>query len=115
MTHHVHTPERRRTARISLKGTVIMLAPEQTQRGRIVNIGPGGLLATTAVTAASKMLGRTADLEIRLDGQQSEWLRLVGRIARIENTTIAVVFEKVPSRFIQLIEEMANASHLSSR
>ena len=52
---------------------------------------------------------------IRLDCQQSEWLRLVGRISRIENTSIAIVFEKVPTAFIQLIEEMGNASHLSSR
>lgn len=101
--------DRRHSERISPKGTVILLSRVHSQRGRIANIGPGGLLATTAVTSASQLLGRTVDLELRFDSQHAEWLRLVGRVTRIEANAVAIAFEKVTSTFIRLLEEMSDA------
>ncbi len=102
--------ERRHSHRIALKGTVILLSRVHSQRGRISNISAGGVLATTAVTSAAQLLGRTVDLELRFDGPTAEWLRLVGRVMRIDANAIAILFESVSSRFIRLIEEMSTAA-----
>lgn len=107
--------DRRHSRRIALKGTVIMMSSQHSQRGRITNISPGGLLATTAVTPTSLLLGRTADLELRFDSPNAEWLRLVGRVTRIEATSIALAFEKVSSIFIRLIDEMSSAADRDGR
>jgi hypothetical protein len=107
--------ERRAGIRISPKVTAILLAGDVAQRGRISNISTGGFLATTAVTAAEKVLGASVDIELRLDGQHSEWLRLSGRVVRIGPNTIAVAFGAVPAAFSRLIDEMSTASHGDQR
>jgi len=108
-------PERRRHPRIAPKGTVIVTSAEHTQRGRISNLGQGGLLVATTVTAPSKLLGRAVEMEIRLDGQSAEWLRASGRILRITNDAIAILFDRVPPSLVRMIDEMASASRTHLR
>ena len=55
--------------------------------------------------------GRSLELELQIDGKSSQWIRLSGRVVRIEATTIAMTFDKVSVEFIQLVDEMLGASY----
>ena len=112
---HGGRPERRRSVRISPKGTVILRVDENDRRGRVANLGRDGLLATTDVMIAEEHLGRTIELELRLDDQLSEWLRISGRILRIGATSVAIAFDAVPEAFVRLVDEIATASYAHRR
>ncbi len=86
------------------------MAEGHTLRGRIANVGSGGVLATTASTTPSAVLDSKVDIELRLDGQDSEWLRLSGRVVRIGTETIALAFDMVPPAFVALISDSSHAS-----
>jgi hypothetical protein len=104
--------ERRRSVRISPKGTVIVLAGEDTCRCRIVNLCHGGILVAAPVKAGDVFFaGRSLEIELRLDGKDSRWLRMSGRIVRVQGTSIAMEFDKVSLEFIQLIEDSLGASY----
>ncbi|TMQ22454.1 MAG: PilZ domain-containing protein [Deltaproteobacteria bacterium] len=104
--------ERRRDVRISPKGTVVLLAGGDTCRCRIVNLSHGGVLVTVPVEAGDMFVpGRSLELELQIDGKSSQWIRLSGRVVRIEATTIAMTFDKVSVEFIQLVDEMLGASY----
>lgn len=102
--------ERRKCARIVLKGTAILLGGELAQRGRVANIGEGGMLLTTAVSAPARMLGRQVDMEVRLDGQNAQWIRVSGRIVRIGAERLAVTFDSLPAMMLRMIDEMTAES-----
>ncbi|HSN30493.1 MAG TPA: PilZ domain-containing protein [Kofleriaceae bacterium] len=106
--------ERRKHARIALKGTAILLAGEHAVRARLVNLGQGGFLASTLVTAPSRLLGRSADIELRLDDPLSQWNRLAGTIVRIGNLSVAVSLDATPS-LVRLVDEMTAASRTRER
>jgi CheY-like chemotaxis protein len=108
------TSERRKHARISLKGTAILLAGEHAVRARLVNLSEGGFLATTLVTAPARLLARAVDIELRLDDSQSQWNRLEGKIVRIENGTIAIELGATPA-LVRLVDDMAAASRTRKR
>ena len=103
--------ERRRTLRFSPKGSVILHDGAQVIRGRISNLGGGGMLVTTEATATGSLSMRTVEIELRLDGVADEWLRVTGRVRRIGGRTLAIEFETVPSSFVQLVDDTATASH----
>jgi len=109
-----HVPERRQHARIVLKGTAILLAGEYAVRARLINLSEGGFLATTLVTPPMRLLGRSADIELRLDDPMSQWKRLEGKITRIESDSVAVSLESTPG-LLRLIDEMTNASRTRQR
>jgi hypothetical protein len=101
--------ERRRSVRISPKGTVILFAGEHVEHGRIANLSGGGLLATTDGSPPEALLDARVDLELRLDAATSEWLRLTGRVTRVGAHEIALALE--PSEpFVQLMEGSSSAS-----
>ncbi len=106
--------ERRKHGRIALKGTAILLAGEHAVRARLVNLGEGGFLATTLVTAPMRLLGRTVDIELRLDDPLSQWNRLEGKIVRIGNDSVAISLHPTPA-LIRLVDEMTNASRTRER
>jgi hypothetical protein len=103
--------ERRRNVRACPKGTVILHAGTQVLRGRITDLGHGGLSAKIHVTTAEQILGREVELELRLDGQHQEWVKLTGKILRIGGRSIAVAFEQAPAAFTALIDATLTASH----
>lgn len=107
--------ERRRSTRISPKGTVLLVAGEHTQRGRIANLGRYGLLMTTGAAATEQLLGRQVEIELRLDDGRSEWLRLSGRVLRIAATNIAVSFDDAPAELAHLVDETSSASYAHQR
>jgi hypothetical protein len=107
--------ERRRYVRIAPKGTVILHAAGHVQRGRITNLGEGGMLVATKVTAPDRLLGRTAEIEIRLDGMSAQWLRAAGKIVRIGAAGVAVAFDMLPATLMRAIDEMSTASHARLR
>lgn len=106
--------ERRGHQRIALKGTAILLAGEHVVRARITNLSEGGFLASTLVSAPARMLGRTVDIELRLDDPQAKWIRLEGKIVRIVAETVAVSFIAT-SALIRLVDAMGTASRARLR
>jgi len=113
MTSSTKPPERRQHQRVSPKGTVIFAAGEQRERGRITNISIGGMLAT--MTTTPDMLDRYVELDLRLDDRLARWLRLTGKVVRIDGTSVAVAFADVPAVFVRLIDEISTASHADRR
>jgi hypothetical protein len=107
--------ERRKYARIMLKGTVIIVAGEHTHHGRIANLSEGGLLALTQVKLPSANLGRRGELELRLDDQKASWTAVSGRVLRIGGDRVALAFDAVPATLLRLIDEMTLASRLRLR
>ena len=106
--------ERRKHARIALKGTAILLAGEYAVRARLVNLSEGGFLATTLVTAPIRLLGRSVDIELRLDDPASQWNRLEGTIVRIGDERVAISLEPTPA-LVRLVVEMTDASRTRER
>ena len=109
-------PDRRRHPRIEPKGTVTLHALGNTHRGRLLNIGPGGMCVATEVSLSERLLGRSVDLELRFDGALAAWQRLTGRVSRIAAADAAVVFESSTSpSLLRLLDGLTTASHASAR
>jgi hypothetical protein len=106
--------ERRKHPRIALKGTAILLAGEHAVRARLVNLSQGGFLGSTLVTSPRPLLGRSADIELRLDDRLSQWNRLEGKIVRIANGSVAICFHTTPA-LVRLVDEMTVASRARER
>ncbi|HTL34441.1 MAG TPA: PilZ domain-containing protein [Kofleriaceae bacterium] len=106
--------ERRKHARIVLKGTAILLAGEHAVRARLINLSEGGFLASTLVTPPRRLLGRGADIELRLDDRLSQWIRLEGKIVRIANERVALSLTATPA-LVRLIDGMTAASRAKER
>lgn len=109
------TAERRKHARVTPKGTVVVAAGEQRQRGRLVNLGIGGMLATASITTPERLLGRATDVDLRLDDREARWFKLTGKILRITADSVAVSFDSVPAVFAGLIDQISNAAHVDRR
>ena len=106
--------ERRKHARIVLKGTAILLAGEHAVRARLLNLSEGGFLASTLVTPPRRLLGRNVDIELRLDDRLSQWIRLEGKIVRIGNERVAICLTATPA-LVRLIDGMSAASRAKER
>jgi len=115
MSDHNVRNERRRDLRVSPKGTVIMHAEGCTTRGRIVNLSRGGVAAITTSAVPVRLLGGAASLDLRLDGRDSSWLDVRGRIVRIEDTAIALALEAAPPEFVRVLDELVTAAHCNRR
>ncbi len=107
-------PERRKQTRIALKGTAVLLAGEHAVRARLVNLSAAGFFARTLVTPPRRLLGRSVDIELRLDGRDSQWVRLEGKIVRIGNESVAVSLT-VSSTLVRIVDGMSAASRASKR
>ncbi len=107
--------ERRSGTRISPKGTLIFAVGDQRLHARIANIAVDGCLALTTERIPEEWLGGRLAIEVRLDGQMSEWLRLNGHISRAQAEQIAVTFDDVPREFVDLIDAMSSASYSHDR
>lgn len=106
--------ERRRTQRISPKGSVILFAGEQVEHGRVANISSGGLLAITTEGPPELRPGTEVELELRLDAASSEWLKLAGRVVRIDGASIAIEIE-TSEPFVRTMEDSVSASGVHQR
>ena len=94
---------------------MIVHAGEHTQRGRIHDLGTGGMFVLTTVAMPERLLARSAELEIRLDGPHAQWLAAAGKIARINAHGFAVSFDKLSAPLFTLIDEISTASHARRR
>ena len=115
MTSNEARPERRRTVRVSPKGTVVMHADTYVLRGRVANLSHGGLLVETRTTAPERLLGATVQVQVRLDGAGSSWLELVGRVSRIGANSLAVLLTAVPPSFTRIVDDIVARSHRNDR
>lgn len=106
--------ERRKHARIALKGTAILLAGEHAVRARLVNLSHGGFLARTLVTPPMQLLGRSVDIELRLDDPRAQWNRLEGKLVRIGDESVAIWLDATPA-LVRLVDDMTNASRTRDR
>ena len=109
------TRDRRRHARISAKGAVVIHVGEIAHHGRIADVSGGGVLVVTPVTPPERWLGRNVDVEIRLDDAQAEWLRGTARIVRICADGLALAFEQVPPTLVRVLDELGDASRARHR
>jgi PilZ domain len=107
--------ERRQHARVSPKGTVVAHAGEHVHRGRISNLGFGGVLAMTAVTAPAVMLGRAVRVEIRFDGTVGDWLFGNGKVSRIAPDAMALTLDELSPELQRVIGEMVGSSRAHGR
>jgi len=111
-----HDPDRRSHARIAPKGTVTLRALGNTHRGRLDNIGAGGMYMSTDVTLPDRLLGRIVDLDLRFDGPFAAWHCLTGRVGRIAADGVAIVFdEPIAPSLLRIIDELTTASHANAR
>ncbi len=109
-------PDRRHHARIEPKGTATLHALGDAHRGRVVNIGAGGLYMATAVTLPARLLGQIVELELRFDGPLAAWQRVAARVSRIDADGVAVVFDAPTAPvLLQMIDELTTASHATAR
>ena len=115
MSKHNGRPERRRDVRVSPKGTVIIRADTYIIRGRIANLSRHGLATITRTTAPERLLGSAVDLSLRLDGRDSSWIKLSGRILRIGAGSIAMGLVVAPPSFTRIIDDTVSASHHRDR
>jgi len=115
MTESRGTQERRRHIRIAPKGTVILSSGEHAQRGRVANLAEGGIYLTTTVAAPERLLGRTCEIELRLDGRLAEWVRTKATIVRIAADGVALTFDSLPSSLLRVIDDMSMASRARYR
>lgn len=114
--HQGASPERRSHARNAAKGTVLVHALGQTRRGRIANIGEGGMFVLTHVPAPDRLLARVVEVEIRLDGARAGWLRAAARIVRVRPDGLAMSFDEPPSaEFLRTVDDLATASRAHDR
>jgi hypothetical protein len=107
--------ERRTHARIVAKGAVSLLTANHAQRGRIANLGAGGMFVLTSATAPERLLRRAVEFQIRLDGGQAEWLHGSGEIVRIHAGGLAVAFATLPAGLVHMIDHLTTAAHASAR
>jgi len=109
-------PDRRRHARIEPTGTVTIHAAGNAHRGRLANIGHGGMYVATHVSPPDRLLGRVVDFELRFDGALASWQRLTGRITRIAASGAAIVFAAPTApALLHVIDGLTAPSHASSR
>lgn len=109
-------PDRRRHVRIEPKGTVAVYANEDTVRGRLANIGGGGMYVATNGSFPEHLLLRIVDLELRFDGAPAAWQRARGRVVRITSTGAAIVFEQPTAPLLlAMIDGLSTASYASAR
>lgn len=107
--------ERRRSVRISPKGAVVLLAGERIERGRLANLSSGGLLAITDERPPEALRGAEVEIELRLDAPSSEWLRLTGRVVRLDARGVAIALDAAPEPFARLVARSASASNAHRR
>jgi CheY-like chemotaxis protein len=107
--------ERRKFARVTLKGSVVVYSGEHIQHGRVFNLSEGGLFATTAVTAPLRMLRRNLDLSLRLDAAASEWISAKGQIVRIAAERFAIAFDTAPIALARLVQGMLQDANSRDR
>lgn len=108
-------PERRRHVRICPKGTAVVHMPGHALRGRIMNLGHGGIFIATRVGPPARLLAASVELELRLDAGFARWVRATGRIVRIVAGGIAVAFDTLPVELRALIEDLTTASRAHIR
>ena len=108
-------PERRRHARICPKGTSILHTESRVLRGRIANLGEGGMFVVTGPGTSEHLLGEVVDLEMRLDGNRAQWLRASARIVRITDDGVAIAFVAPPGALRRVIDELITASLARAR
>lgn len=106
--------ERRKHPRVALKGTAILLAGAHAVRTRLVNLGEGGFLGSTLVTTPTRLLGRSVEIELRLDDPHAEWNRLEGKIMRIENARVAIGFHATPA-VVRIVHSSSVAARARNR
>lgn len=107
--------ERRTAARLVLKGSALLRAPDYSIHTRVVNVATGGLLVASDVTVPSRLLGRTVHVDLRLDAADASWQALEGRVLRIGANAVALCFPTVPDSFVRILGEMTSASQRNTR
>jgi CheY-like chemotaxis protein len=105
--------ERRRAMRVRSKGSVGIHHGARLIRGRILDLGVGGVCAELPIGFASNP-GEPVRVDVKLDAWSKQF-SLAGQVLRSLEATgvIAIQFRKVPSDFVDCMQEelLAAAKH----
>jgi methylmalonyl-CoA mutase cobalamin-binding subunit len=107
--------ERRRYARTNPKGTSVIRSDSYALRGRITNLGEGGMFVATRAGVPEPLLGSAVDIELRLDAGFAQWVQGTGRIVRIDPGGVAVAFDAVSVELRHMIDDLTTASRARVR
>ncbi|HEY0255771.1 MAG TPA: hypothetical protein VGC41_29790 [Kofleriaceae bacterium] len=107
--------ERRHHTRVIAKGAVTFRVKHHELRGRVANLGEGGVWVLTGDPVSSEHLHAEVELEIRLDGVHDEWLRGFGAIVRIGALGVAISFATPSANLLHMIARMSSAARASAR
>ena len=96
--------ERRHTPRVNVSGNAIVHAAAQVVRCDIVNLSMGGvLLRSTENVAIGLPVGSPVVVELHLDAEHSEWIRLRGHVHRHDQARLCVSFHHISPQFEDLM------------
>jgi hypothetical protein len=99
MKHGQAKHDRRRAARASARGRIVILG-DGHGRGKIVDLSSTGIRLRLSGPLGLYRLDDRVDLELRFDGARGGWWKMSGRIVRIDRRgEIAVSFDDVPTDF----------------
>jgi len=65
----------------------------------------------TRSTVSERLLGRTLEVELRLDGKRSEWWQISGRVLRVGFGALALELDTVPPAFVQFVDDNSSDAH----
>jgi hypothetical protein len=88
-------------------GVMILRRRGRMVRGQIADLSTSGVkLRIESLDGVEELAGRRVGLELRLEGPDTEWLYLRGRVVRVSATflTIAIAFEKTPLDFACIVD-----------
>ncbi len=96
--------ERRRHARVELAGTVVERRGAGGH-GRMLDLSCGGLRYQADAGPRPLRRGDPITLDLRLDGARARWVRVRGRVRRVDDTgAVAVSLGEVPAGFDDLVQ-----------
>jgi hypothetical protein len=102
--------ERRKHVRVVTKGSVTVTAPGFVQRARVANIGPGGMYVLTNIRPLDRLLQSSVKVQIRLDTARAAWMPTEGRVVRIRDEGLALMFDAPPAELVTMLDELESSS-----
>jgi hypothetical protein len=106
MTDNDELLDRRQELRFKMTGVAIVHGELPPLRGRIVDIGVGGMVVQLSnVEGLEPWRDRAVAVDVRIDAHLGEWLIVIGGIRRLDLETgrMAIHFDTVPAELKLLL------------
>jgi hypothetical protein len=97
--------DRRQDIRVVANGSVIVHGRRRV-RGRLSDISSSGLRMQLTASEPGCTCGDDVELEVHLDRAGATWLRFLGRVLRVDQREIAILFTAVPLELAGVIRDV---------